>query len=272
MRNVLFLDIDGTLLSHKTFTVPRSAEDAVRKARKKGAVVFLCTGRSLCMTRGILDPSLYDGTVFCNGAAVQLNGKLEMEKPVDPSVVKHTIQSAERNHCAVSLMSSEVFFRNAMDMEVWKTRMEHFKVIDTAFRNVLNHALSADQLHGEPIYKMDIRYISESDADGFEKELDPSLYMIHMLSEDGNSAGGGEITRTGATKGNAVRELMETRYGGYQSYGFGDSLNDLDLIQACDVGAAMGNAVQELKETADFVTGDIEEDGLAQAFHDLSLI
>lgn len=272
MSAVLFLDIDGTLLSHKTFTVPQSALDAVRKARENGAVVFLCTGRSLCMTRGILDSSMYDGTVFCNGAAVEVNGKLEMQHPVDPAVVKQTVHACEKYRVALSLASHAKIFRNARDEQNWKDRMEQFRVIDPALMQDLKLAGSVSRWTDEPIYKMDIRYMLDSDIERFEEELDPSLYMIHMLSEEANSKGGGEITLAGVTKGKAVRELMETRYKGYQSYGFGDSLNDLEMIQACDVGVAMGNGVKELKEKADHVAGDIEEDGLARAFQDLSLI
>ncbi|MFH1651813.1 MAG: HAD hydrolase family protein, partial [Chloroflexota bacterium] len=45
----------------------------------------------------------------------------------------------------------------------------------------------------------------------------------------------------------------------------GDGLNDLSLLAAAGEGVAMGNAPEELKEIADFVTGDVEEQGLAAA-------
>ena len=48
-KKVIFLDIDGTLaIPEETVPVP-SALDVIRKARKKGHYVFLCTGRSYCL-------------------------------------------------------------------------------------------------------------------------------------------------------------------------------------------------------------------------------
>ena len=45
MPKVLFIDIDGTLVSYEN-AIPRSAIDAVRRARSNGHKVYVCTGRS----------------------------------------------------------------------------------------------------------------------------------------------------------------------------------------------------------------------------------
>ena len=42
---ILFLDIDGTVLSHTTNTIPSSALKAINTVRKQGIKVFGCTGR-----------------------------------------------------------------------------------------------------------------------------------------------------------------------------------------------------------------------------------
>ena len=39
-QKVLFFDIDGTLLSEKTHTVPQSAKEALKKAKEKGHLIF----------------------------------------------------------------------------------------------------------------------------------------------------------------------------------------------------------------------------------------
>ena len=45
-RKALFFDIDGTLLSEVTKTVPESAKKALSLARSLGHLVFINTGRS----------------------------------------------------------------------------------------------------------------------------------------------------------------------------------------------------------------------------------
>jgi len=45
-RKALFFDIDGTLLTDGTKVLPQSAEEAIKKARAAGHMVFINTGRS----------------------------------------------------------------------------------------------------------------------------------------------------------------------------------------------------------------------------------
>lgn len=46
------------------------------------------------------------------------------------------------------------------------------------------------------------------------------------------------------------------------TYAFGDGLNDIEMIQLCQVGVAMGNAVDELKAQADIICKSIDKNGL----------
>ena len=44
------------------------------------------------------------------------------------------------------------------------------------------------------------------------------------------------------------------------------------MLEYCAVGIAMGNASDDVKEIADYVTADVEDDGLYQAFEHLGLL
>lgn len=52
---------------------------------------------------------------------------------------------------------------------------------------------------------------------------------------------------------------------------FGDSMNDIEVVQEAGIGVAMGNAVDALKKVADYVTAPIEEDGIYKACEHLHL-
>ena len=47
-KSVLFFDIDGTILSEKTRTIPQSAVTALQMAKKAGHLLFINTGRTIC--------------------------------------------------------------------------------------------------------------------------------------------------------------------------------------------------------------------------------
>ena len=57
-----------------------------------------------------------------------------------------------------------------------------------------------------------------------------------------------------------------------ETYAFGDSMNDLEILQEAGTGIAMGNAVPKLKEGADYVTDRIDENGIYNACKHFRLI
>lgn len=74
------------------------------------------------------------------------------------------------------------------------------------------------------------------------------------------------IAATGVSKGEALGRLAEALHvPTNQILAIGDSFNDIPLIEQAHVGIAMGNGVEPLKRLADHVTGDVEDDGFADA-------
>ena len=53
--------------------------------------------------------------------------------------------------------------------------------------------------------------------------------------------------------------------------GFGDSMNDLEMMETVGYSVCMGNGSDSLKEICDYVCPPIEKDGLARAFETLGL-
>ena len=53
---------------------------------------------------------------------------------------------------------------------------------------------------------------------------------------------------------------------------FGDGINDSEMIAHVGLGVAMGNALPELKQMAQYVTSDIEDDGILNALIALKII
>ena len=46
----------------------------------------------------------------------------------------------------------------------------------------------------------------------------------------------------------------------------GDDINDIQMIQAAGIGVAMGNASDAVKRAADYITTDVDHDGIINAF------
>ena len=53
---------------------------------------------------------------------------------------------------------------------------------------------------------------------------------------------------------------------------FGDGGNDIQMLEHVAIAIAMGNANDEVKNIADYVTDDVEHDGIMKALQHFQLI
>lgn len=74
-----------------------------------------------------------------------------------------------------------------------------------------------------------------------------------------------EIVSVDAGKGNAIKILAD-KYSikREEVMAFGDATNDLSMIEYAGMGVAVGNAMQELKDAADYISENVEDDGVAK--------
>jgi hydroxymethylpyrimidine pyrophosphatase-like HAD family hydrolase len=74
-KKILFFDVDSTLYSHKSNSIPKSAIEAIKIAKTNGHIIVLATGRSKKLT-DLLDIFKYiDFDYF-----VTINGTLVLDK------------------------------------------------------------------------------------------------------------------------------------------------------------------------------------------------
>ena len=75
-RKILFFDIDGTLLSHRTLTIPESAKRAVRKAKENGHLIFINTGRTISVINKEIKDLGFDGYICGCGSYIEVDGEV----------------------------------------------------------------------------------------------------------------------------------------------------------------------------------------------------
>ena len=83
----------------------------------------------------------------------------------------------------------------------------------------------------------------------------------------------GELINKAYHKGLAVERLCEyLNIPLEDAAAFGDSMNDLELLQTAAAGVCMENGSPQLKEIADFICPPVTEDGLYRGFQMLGLL
>ena len=268
-KNYLFFDIDGTLIDPKTGTVPRSTIDAVSQAQANGCLVFICSGRpyfEIQETFGIKR----DGAIFASGAGFELNGKLVLKRVYNPALAEFVVEKAKECHVAYNILCLERGYSDPLWHKMVFDRLEGLPVsianrlLIQPFFNCGN--LPADKYAGEDIYKINVQYFPESDREAFEKAVMPLTTYVPVNSQSNNTSSGAEISPLDVNKGTGVL-MVVTHYKGdmADTYGFGDSLNDLEMIKECAHGVVMGNGQDELKKYADHITTDVDDNGIANA-------
>ena len=82
-----------------------------------------------------------------------------------------------------------------------------------------------------------------------------------------------DITSAKADKANGIRAIAD-RLGIdiSETMAFGDGGNDESMLRAAGVGVAMGNALDSVKAHADYVTTDVDNDGVWNALKHFGII
>lgn len=273
MKKLLFFDIDGTLLSMKTRNVPLSAIEAIKQAQSLGHLCYFCTGRSYEMRRE-LDYLKIPNAIICNGAGIIMNDQLVYADAIDDEVIRKTLQLIEDLHGGVQILDASYGYQNETChqgfAEMFAERFPEMTVEDVFKQKGMKRL---DEYTGTPVLKLDYTFDTADQAQYFLDHLDPSLGYIDQLSYFRGKKPYGEIMRKGVNKGEGVKHVVElTGLSINNTYGFGDSANDREMLETCHTAIVMGDGQEALKAKADFVTKTVEEDGIAYAMKKLHII
>lgn len=257
MIKAIFFDADGTLISHKTKSVPQSARKAIDVVRSKGIQCFLCTGRHKLELDDLpIKDMVFDGYVCLNGQII-LNGDTNFiwGEPFDDSTRDFMVGLFNGKTIPLLFIEKDRLYLNYVDelvQQVQKRISSPIPVIDT--------------YHGEAIY-MACAYASDIQANALIASL-PSTLTTTMWASGGIDI----INKTGG-KVNGIKKVME-QYGYTidQIMAIGDGDNDKEMIAYAGIGIAMGNALDSVKQLADYITNDIDDDGIWHALDHFHLL
>ena len=77
MKKAIFFDIDNTLYSHFTHSVPKSTMDALRTLKSKNKLLYIATSRSKAEMVNVPKDvvALMDGIITLGGARIDEHGQ-----------------------------------------------------------------------------------------------------------------------------------------------------------------------------------------------------
>lgn len=269
-RKAVFLDIDGTMIDF-TGRMPESAEYAIREAKNNGHHMVICSGRSLYQIYPRLIEMNFNGVVAAAGACVVCEGKEIYHRYIPISERKWIVEYMEKNHFVFNIQTNTKTITNASSLDVMIKNFENRGVTKEMYETVIGNVEICKELwkneFAEKLVYTDAPFALEQ----IRQDVGP--YFEVTASSLENDRYGGEIGIAGINKATGMElYLAHTGIDRKDTIAIGDGPNDFEMLQYANVGIAMGNAGEELKSIADFVTTDINDDGIYNAFVKYGLI
>lgn len=262
MKSALFFDVDGTLIDsyHEQGFIAPAVLDELLRVQGLGHKIFLSSGRS----RNLLTPELlapgFDGFVLINGGYVEVDDQPLYEERMGVGLARRTVDFLEDLGCEYLIVSAKATYTkrsNTNLVEFFSRWHDGIFTFDYDLDQVLERAIKMEAIV-EPERRPEVTALAQ-------KELGSAI------SCDGHGGEGTfELYPTAISKAKGIGVVVE-RMGidVRHTYGFGDGVNDLEMIRSCGCGVAMGNAEKPVKDAANMVCPPVWEDGLAVALREL---
>ncbi len=271
---LVFVDIDGTLTPPGQNTPPASAVEAISRARQAGHKVFLCTGRNEGMLRPLLQWG-FDGYVGCAGGLVNVGGEEIFQLPLAPEVAKQALELLRGQGVYVTVETREDAFVDPGLSDFLSSRSGGSSSELARWRAQIEAELGIKPMSmydGGPLYKIIFMSPDMAALEPARSALGGELdFVTH--GADGYGIVNGELVNKAFDKGRAIgRVCAHLGMGLEHTLGFGDSRNDVEMMEAVACGIAMGDGDAHLQSLAHGICPPVSEDGLAFAFEALGLM
>ena len=237
MSKIIFFDIDGTLYDSR-IGIPESTINALNQLIANEHKIVMCTGRSKGMIPEEYFHMGFDGVILGAGTYVEYEGKILHQELMTPEEVQTVIDWGKKQKIGIILEGEKYGYYDPENTDDYYIAMKNKTEADCKTTLYpLNEAVDVPKwTYHEPVNSVEFVPLGVNKAKGIEVILD----------------------HTGISR--------------EDSYAFGDSANDIDMIKYVKYGVAMGNSVPELLEIAPYQTARVDEDGIEKGLKKFGLI
>ena len=246
---VFIFDIDNTLTSSRDWQFVPSAIESLKQLREKGYTVVISSGRT-------------------PGAAVMLDSNgIEYDYFVGAN--GHMVTDGQKN----------VLWETHFDIDLCDRIDRFVRDHDMGYFWKLNDC-SVITVNNETIDKIFTLYRSKTVRErpdlfvpfggALVTEPENEELFVKEFSDEIDSVNGGALTYDillkGISKKDGIRELCRIlNVSKEECMAFGDSANDVEMMQYVGMGIAMGDGRQACKDAADYITAETYNDGIKKA-------
>lgn len=243
---IIFFDIDGTLVDPRTGRISDRTTETLNRLRESGRKLFIATGRPPASLPD-LSHIAFDGFVTVNGSLCYTAREVIYHTPLAPEAVQKVIENAAALGRPVTVAT-----RHRLSANGWDPDLADY------------YRLAGLELTVDP---------------DFEKACREDVYQIMLGCREADhpaiirDAAGADITFSwdraadvipaGSGKAQAILKVLEYYHlKPAQAMAFGDGCNDIEMLQTVGTGVAMGNAHPRVKAIAKDQCAPVWEEGI----------
>ena len=260
-KKIIFFDIDGTIIGEESHVMLESTKKAILKARENGHICIVNTGRSQKLVgKNITDLVEFDGYVMGCGTMAVYHGQELMHETFSREMADRIVDGLKRHKIDAVLEGKENNYNDAL--EKCNTKLFHDFLIN--FKDMGYGSWEEASGNFDKFYA----YVEDvSRMEAFQAEFEEELDFIDR------EHGFYEIMPKNHSKASGIKFLAEKLSIPMEdTVAIGDSNNDITMLECVNTSIAMGNSSKAVLEMADYITTDVDEDGIWNALEWLGVL
>ena len=247
-------DMDGTLLNRE-HRISEENKQAIREAAEAGVIVTIATGRTYGSTLNV-------PIITYNGAVIRtVAGEDLFTAYLDEKIVTEVLQ-----YCFARNWYVQVYAHDGNEDRIYIDQAcEQSRNYESSIGAVCTPA-GRDGMLEKTKNVPKILVVTAGTEETLAVIADLGEAFRGRVFPVKSSAIFAEVNSKGVNKGSSVLRLAE-RFGIQpdEIMVIGDSANDLAMMRVAGHSVAMGNADADVKAVCEYVTGDCDDSGVAQA-------
>ena len=266
---VIAMDLDGTALNHKKQLTERT-RTAIQNAAKSGIQIVVATGRTFSsLAPEVLAMPEITCAITSNGAVVNRipDGAVLLHNYPNPETVSEIagmiqgekidteVCTGGQAYIGQSYYDRVLEGKTNRDVQYVKTTRHP---VPDIYQFLLQHRVAIENIN--------LNFKTLEEKQQWQQRFQKLPGVTPTSSFLFNVELGGATT----SKAHALQALLdEWQMTSQQVMAFGDSENDLGMIQLAGIGVAMANGMEEVRQAADLLAESNEEDGVAKIIEQL---
>ena len=249
--NTIVSDFDGTILKKGAMEAPREFFEVINRAMEKGYLFVAASGRQYYNMYNLLQGLTKDIVYVCeNGCLVMYRGEVLHKESIEPELANGLIEELQAQGGGSELIVSGektcyVAPHNPGFADVMEQKVKYHITGLDSFAQVSEAPLKISIYYPGGVPEEKGRYFKEK----YGKELQVVEAGNGFLDFNPLTSGKGPALKVVAEKlGFKVEECVS----------FGDSENDMSMLQTTGVSFVMENAKPHVKAVADYVCESVE--------------